>query len=117
MTAEQLLARLLSQGAAVWIPDIGFAVLAHAELVPLGLFFVALPAHDQSDAHTIEGAPEILPGDMLRVVRDGATVATVATLADTPELNTDDAIEELAEWKVNRSESAWRHFVEVSRPK
>ncbi len=104
MTPEELLADLMKRGA-VLATGHRFQILVHAELVPAGLFYVALPAENQSHAH-VEPGP-VRAAEPYLVV--GAS--TVASILDTPELNSDDALEELATFRANLDAEAWSNFL------
>lgn len=95
-------------------------VLAHAELVDGGLFVVALPAENQSHCHFV-AADRVMAIDDRYVVLSGTggdsePIGQVAAAIDTPEVDTDEVVAEVAAWQHEvGSLPAWGAFVAEMR--
>lgn len=121
MTAAQLLEHLLKSGA-VYTSYSGtpLLVLVHAELVDTGLFLVALPAENQSHCHFVAADRAMAIDDRYVVLYgtsgDSEPIGQVAAATDTPEVNTDDVVADVAAWQHEvGSLPRWREFVAEQR--
>lgn len=121
MTPEQLLAHLLAAGAVYssyrGIPP---EVLVHAELLPAGLFYVALPAENQSHCHFVPADRAMVTDDRYLVLfgrgGDSEPIGQVAGVQDVPEVGTDEAVQDLATWRAEVGAfPAWEAFVQDQR--
>lgn len=122
MTDEQFLSQLVEKGSAI---GLGGAVaregylcgLSVCEMVDGKLFWVELGAENQHHAHAIPFNNVAQVGEVGLSFFQGTDLAAyVALFTEWPSINTDDANEALAEWRIETSvDKAWKAFVDDMR--
>jgi hypothetical protein len=102
MTDVELLARMAKEGCVVGVTEAGSLRFLPAviEIVGKKLFWVNQFASDQHDSHAVDFDRTTRNGEvgLAFLTSKGSLVAYVAPYAEWPDINTDDAKEELARW-------------------